>query len=113
LGQIHIESFNYFLTDGLKQVINSLDPHEFELTNGEKLKVFVEEVNITQPKVGSQIDVKERRIFPAESRQRHVTYAGNCSMTLGWYKNGNKQPSLDFDLGQIPLMIRVSINAIV
>lgn len=29
-------------------------------------------------------------------------------MTLGWMKNGSQQPSIDFDLGAVPIMIRVS-----
>lgn len=94
----------------MKDVLKNIQPYEFELINGEKLKVVIEECNITLPKVSSQIDVKERRIFPAESRQRAVTYSGNCTMVLGWYKNETRQASIDFDLGPIPVMIRVRIK---
>lgn len=109
LGEPHIASFNHFLTDGMKKVLESIHPYEFELSNGEKLKVVIEEVVIDPPRVPtSQIDVIERRIFPAEARQRAVTYTGNCKMTLGWYKNEVRQASIDFDLGAVPVMIRVS-----
>lgn len=100
-------SFNHFLTDGIKTVLKSIQPYEFELTNGEKLKVIIEDISIAKPRVSQQIDVKERRIFPAEARQRAVTYSGNCTMNLGWWKNGAKQASVEFDLGPIPLMVRV------
>jgi DNA-directed RNA polymerase beta subunit len=89
-------------------MLEGLKPYEFELSNGEKLKVLIEDVSIAKPRVTQQIDVKERRIFPAEARQRAVTYSGNCTMTLGWWKSGKKQSSVEFDLGPIPLMIRVS-----
>lgn len=94
----------------MKTVIASLQPYEFELLNGEKLKVIIDDCTISPPRVTSQIDVKERRIFPSEARQRAVTYSGNCSMSLGWYKNGVRQPTIDFDLGPIPVMIRVSFQ---
>lgn len=103
-----MESFDHFLTNGLKTVIKNMQPYEFELLNGEKLSIAIEDCSITPPRVTSQIDVKERRIFPSEARQRAVTYTGNCTMTLGWQKNGARQPSIDFDLGPIPIMIRVS-----
>lgn len=91
----------------MKDVINSLQPYEFELLNGEKLKVSIESCTIAPPRVGTQIDVKERKIFPAEARQRAVTYTGTCEMTLAWSKNDKRQSSIDFDLGAIPVMIRV------
>lgn len=93
----------------MKTVIGSIEPFEFELLNGEKIKVVIEECSIAPPRVTNQIDVKERRIFPSEARQRAVTYTGSCTMTLGWFKNGARQASLDFDLGPIPVMVRVSI----
>lgn len=108
LGEPHVTSFNHFLTDGMRTVIESIEPYEFELSNGEKLKVAIEDINIDKPRVSQQIDVKERRIFPAEARQRAVTYSGNCTMNLGWWKNGAKQASIEFELGAVPLMIRVS-----
>lgn len=93
----------------MKTLISGIYPYEFELLNGEKIKILIEDVVIEPPRVPStQIDVRERRIFPSEARQRAVTYTGNCKMTLGWYKNGGRQASIDFDLGAIPIMIRVS-----
>lgn len=108
LGAPHLESFNHFLNAGMQSILKAIEPYEFELTNGEKLKVHIESCQITPPHINAQIDLKERRVFPSESRQRSVTYTGNCSMTLGWSKNGARQPSIDFDLGEIPIMVRVS-----
>lgn len=92
----------------MKDVINSLQPYEFELLNGEKLKVSIENCEIAPPRVGNQIDVRERRIFPSEARQRAVTYAGTCVMTLAWSVNDKRQVPIEFDLGPIPVMVRVS-----
>lgn len=90
-------------------MLENIQPYEFELANGEKLKILIEDIVIEPPRVNlTQIDVRERRIFPAEARQRAVTYSGTCKMSLGWSKNGIRQASIDFDLGPIPVMIRVS-----
>jgi DNA-directed RNA polymerase beta subunit len=92
----------------MQSILDSLDPYEFELVNGEKIKVNIETCEITAPKITTQIDVYDRRIFPAEARQRAITYAGNCTMTLQWSKNDVKQAPIEFDLGAIPVMIRVN-----
>lgn len=101
LGEPHVTSFNHFLTTGMDQVLKSIEPYEFALLNGDKLKVSIESCTITRPEVSSQIKVKEKRFFPAEARQRAVTYAGNCHMTLAWSRNGVKNTSIDFDLGPV------------
>lgn len=103
LGEPHVTSFNHFLTHGIEEVIKSIDPYEFQLLNGEKIKIQIESISITRPEVIAQVKVNERRVFPAESRQRAVTYAGNCHMTLAWSKNDVKNVSIDFDLGQVRL----------
>lgn len=110
LGAPHLESFNYFLSDGMQTILKRIEPYEFELVNGEKIKVSIESCEITPPRINAQIDLKERRVFPSESRQRSVTYTGNCLMQLAWSKNGIKQPAIEFDLGAIPIMVRVRLK---
>lgn len=110
LGAPHVQSFNYFLECGMQNILKAIEPYQFELNNGEKIKVNIDSCEITPPRVNAQIDLKERRIFPCEARQRSVTYAGNCTMTLGWSKNDVRMVPIDFDLGPIPVMVRVSIN---
>lgn len=92
----------------MQTIIANLDPYEFKLNNGEVLKLSIESCEIKPGKVNSQIDVKERKIFPSEARLRAVSYTANCSMTLAWSRNGKRQMPIDFDLGPIPAMIRVS-----
>lgn len=109
LGEPHLNSFNHFLEDGMQTIIQSLDPYEFELINGERIKIHIESCKITPPTINTQIDVRERKVFPSEARQRSITYTGNCSMTLGWSKNDSaRSGSVDFDLGPVPVMVRVS-----
>lgn len=103
LGEPHVTSFNHFLTSGMEQAIKSIEPYEFQLLNGEKLKISIESCSITRPEIPSQIKANEKRFFPAEARQRAVTYAGNCNMTLAWSRNNVKNTPIDFDLGSVNL----------
>jgi hypothetical protein len=44
LGTPHIESFNHMLKDGLRMVLENMDPEEFEISNnriGIKLQVCI------------------------------------------------------------------------
>lgn len=108
MGAAHLESFDFFLQRGIQNVLENLNPYEFELQNGEKLKLVIENCSISEPRVpGIQIDVRERKIFPTECRQRASTYSGKCTLTLGWYKNDAKQASIDFEMGDIPVMVKV------
>lgn len=91
----------------MADVLRNLEPHEFELINGERIKVNIESCDIKPPRISTHVDVKEQRIFPAEARQRSITYTGSCTITLGWVKNHTRMGSIDFDLGPIPIMIRV------
>lgn len=109
LGAPHLESFDYFISHGIQDCINHLTPLEFDLNNGEKISIQIEDCVITPPEVPTQmIGTATKKIYPTECRQRASTYNGVVSMTLGWSKNGDKQPSIDIDLGNIPLMVKVS-----
>lgn len=99
----------------MRLILDNLDPYEFELNNGDRLKVKVENCEISPARlntipVTNSDKEPELRIFPAEARQRAITYTGNCIMTLAWSKNGHKNASIDFDLGPMPVMVRVSFN---
>lgn len=97
------------LTEGIKDCIKNIVPVNFELTNGDRIQLLMEECIISPPAVplGSTIS-KERRIFPSECRQRAVSYTGMCSVRIGWSVNGLKQPSVNRDIGEIPIMLKSS-----
>ena len=49
----------------------------------------------------------DTRVFPTECRQRYSTYKGNFFITLSWWLNGERQPSIERCLGAIPIMVKV------
>lgn len=109
LGAPHVESFDYMLSEGLQDCVENIAPIFVELSNGDKIRLRIEECTISPPTIPlNAISVKDRRIYPSECRQRGVSYKGMCSARIGWDINGLKQPSVDKDLGEIPIMMKVN-----
>ncbi|XP_001844066.2 DNA-directed RNA polymerase I subunit RPA2 [Culex quinquefasciatus] len=107
LGAPHIESFDYVLREGLADVIRQLDPVEFELPNKDRVRLRIGDCSIARPVVPlSQLNVREKRVFPSECRQKNETYAGMCTITVDWEVNGQPKPAITRDIGALPVMLR-------
>jgi DNA-directed RNA polymerase beta subunit len=52
---------------------------------------------------------RNRQVFPAECRERHVTYRGRLSATLEFRINGGDPVEFTREFGQVPVMIKVCI----
>ena len=51
---------------------------------------------------------KRREIFPAECRERHVSYRGKLTATLEYRINNGEPVEFVREIGQMPIMIKVS-----
>lgn len=108
LGAPHVSSFNYMLREGLQKAIANLNPVEFEI-GSDVLKFQISQANIENPMVpAGTVLVKDPKIFPSECRQRAATYKGKLLVQIRWYLNGKEQQPFVKDLGEIPIMLRVS-----
>lgn len=108
LGAPHVDSFNYMLDEGLADCAKNIHPVEFEVPSGDRIKLFVESITITQPQVPNTcISARNKKIYPTECRQRAITYTGACTVGVGWAINGVTRPTVDKSMGEIPVMIRV------
>lgn len=108
LGTPHIDSFNYFLEEGLATAINEIYPIQFSVGSGDKIKFWIESAQVREPLVpDGTLGVKNRKIFPTECRQRGYTYKGLLTVKMAWSVNGKSQPPIDKDLGEIPIMVKV------
>jgi|688.fasta_scaffold2727938_1 DNA-directed RNA polymerase I subunit RPA2 len=107
MGQPAIESFNYMFHGGLKKVARDIIPVEFELKNGQKVKLKISKINILQPTVGETVipQPKILQIFPKECRMRNSTYKGKLQVQIFWSVNGKAQIPFDRCLGEIPVMV--------
>jgi DNA-directed RNA polymerase I subunit RPA2 len=74
-----------------------------------RLHVRIQEVFLEKSMlpVSNKVTLKDRRILPAEARERHVTYRGKLSARIQWKVNGGDWQELVRDLGYVPLMLRV------
>lgn len=78
------------------------------LASGDKVELRIEDVSINSPTVpAGTIGVKNHKIYPTECRQRAMTYKGKINVRIGWSINGRKQESLEKNIGEIPIMVKV------
>lgn len=95
-------------TTGLDEAVADLHPHEFQLPNGDKVKISIEEANISKPLLPlGIIGSKKQVIMPSECRQRAATYKGRLSIRIHWSVNGLDQMPFEKDLGEVPIMVKV------
>lgn len=96
------------LEDGLSEAVKDNPIVYIHLPNKDKVALWIEDVSIHQPSVPSgTIGVKNHKIYPTECRQRGCTYKGKLTARLGWSINNKNQETLERDLGEIPIMIKV------
>lgn len=97
------------IDEGLADCAKNIQPIEFEISGGDRVKIFIESISIEKPQVpASCIMVRNKRINPSECRQRASTYSGVCSVGVGWSINGVPKPVIYKIMGEIPVMLKVS-----
>lgn len=109
LGAPHIDSFNYMIKGGLKTAVEDLVPVEFQLTNGDRIKICIEDALFTKPSVPlDMVGVRSLKVLPTECRQRAATYKADFKVRLSLTVN-EKVVTIDRSVGCIPIMVKVSI----
>mgnify|MGYP005983569229 CR=1 FL=1 len=110
LGLPHVTSFNYMINKGLDQAIANLNPIEFTL-NGDKIKLSIVDGSLSCPLAPlGTVGVKTMKIFPSECRQKAATYKGRFLARVHWAINGVPQSPFDKDMGELPIMVKVSFS---
>lgn len=95
-------------TEGLKFAIQDLLPVEFELPDQQRVSLWIENATLHRPSVPfGTIGIIKQEIYPSECRQRHGTYKGRLVIMLGWSVNNKIMPSIEKDVGEIPIMLKV------
>jgi DNA-directed RNA polymerase I subunit RPA2 len=115
----HIEAFNaLFPRDGPGLLDHALteigtktffDGNDTAATAGRnKLTVRYKGVYLKRSQVPQNNKwARTREIFPAECRERHVTYRGKLSATLEFRINDGDPVEFQRELGQMPIMVKV------
>ncbi|KAK4170277.1 putative DNA-directed RNA polymerase I subunit RPA2 [Cladorrhinum sp. PSN259] len=115
----HIESFNaLFRNDGKPSLLDHalaeigtktfLDGDERAAPAGKnKLTIRYKSVTLSKSQVPpSNKFAKRREIFPAECRERHVSYRGKLTATLEYRINNGEPHEFVRELGQVPIMVK-------
>lgn len=124
----HVESFNYFLEEGLSRGINAIEPAEFAIVEPQKLrdnpesvdlseldsvKFWVENALVGKPIKGSPGGRTKENLLPRECRERSMMYSGPLR-ALFCYQIIKRRNGLEFpqqatripkEFGDMPIMV--------
>ena len=100
----HIESFNNFLTHGIRQIIES-NPISFTTSKGNNIQILIDNIYIPKPFVYDEYR-KIINITPHECRMKNLTYSSPIYVSLIYLENGTPQYIDGIILANIPIMIR-------
>ncbi|CAD7698877.1 unnamed protein product, partial [Ostreobium quekettii] len=106
LVQPHVESFNYFLREGLSSVVEGVRPVEIRHPVTQKIHSFW----FGNPIIGQPIKTeatvgKEQRLFPRECRQSKKSYVAALNVDFMYGVQGAEPRRLHICLGQLPVMV--------
>ncbi|XP_076031533.1 RNA polymerase I subunit Rpl135 [Oratosquilla oratoria] len=107
LAAPHIESFNYFVGEGLQRAVKNIHPLEFSLGNGDKIMLLISEVNISRPRLPTEFaEAVDLNIYPKECIERGTSYKGIINVVLKWSCNGRAMPAIERNFGDMPIMVK-------
>ncbi|XP_033639510.1 DNA-directed RNA polymerase I subunit RPA2-like [Asterias rubens] len=106
LTRPHIESFNYFLQEGLALSARQIPPVEFTLGQ-ERVSLAIRDAIIGAPEVShTNRHAATLRVFPSECRQRGTTYRAKIQASVSWASSSGREGVKDMLLGDIPIMVK-------
>ena len=118
----HIESFNAIFKDGglISHALRDIGTKTY-LDGDErtppaarnKLHVRIKQVHLEKsklPDLNKFSDLNNRKILPAECRERHCTYRGKLSVTMEYRINDGDPETFHQTLGQVPIMLMVCVQ---
>ncbi|KAL6767395.1 hypothetical protein ACKKBF_B35095 [Auxenochlorella protothecoides x Auxenochlorella symbiontica] len=108
LAQPHIDSFDFFLGQGLENVVEGVASVEVEhpITK-HRHSFWLENAVIGRPTKDDASSGADRRLFPRECRETGSTYRAPLSVDVVWQAEGLMQTQrVTRKLGQIPIMVK-------
>ncbi|MEN2975177.1 MAG: DNA-directed RNA polymerase subunit B, partial [Candidatus Caldarchaeales archaeon] len=108
LVEHHIKSYNYFIREGLKELIQSLGDLEVKTKYGTLI------LKLSNPEVGSPRIVEMdgtvvENVKPMECRLRNLTYAAPLYVKMSLYLDGKPISSDRVEVGILPVMVKSEI----
>ncbi|KAK9845769.1 hypothetical protein WJX81_002042 [Elliptochloris bilobata] len=103
----HIDSFDYFLSEGLERVVQELHPVEFEHSLTKKqYRVWFESPVVGRPVKDDAVGAADKRLFPRDCREAGTTYKAALHLDLVIAEEGAPPVRLQQRMGQLPIMVK-------
>jgi len=103
----NIESFNNFIDNELKQIIE--ENKEIEPTiippNVDEFKIRLDNVWVTKPEI-TEADGSKRSIYPVEARLRKLSYSAPMFLEVSAHINGVQRESFTTKVANVPVMLK-------
>ncbi|GLC33155.1 hypothetical protein PLESTB_000364600 [Pleodorina starrii] len=108
LVEPHVESFNYFLTEGIERVTESVEPVEVSHPQtGQSMRFWWTDLRVERPTRDEGVTrVGIRKLMPRDCREAGTTYKGNLVATFNWQDDDGTEQSVEKKLGGMPIMVR-------
>lgn len=99
----HIESFDYFVEQGLDKMILSIRPIEItDPSCNTKLRITLEKGHLFKPVRDGPLG---KALFPQECRQARITYHGEFKVDVLFQCNDGPAVRQSFNFGHLPVML--------
>ncbi|XP_041365759.1 DNA-directed RNA polymerase I subunit RPA2-like [Gigantopelta aegis] len=110
LTRPHIDSFNYMLHEGLAKAVQSIPPVQFALPNGDRVSLILADATIQPPMVSEKNEFASTlKVFPAECRERGVTYSGSLQLQVTCMVNDSVMSTVTQVASNLPVMVKSDI----
>lgn len=110
LAQPHVESFDFFIGQGLANLVQNLHPVEVhDPLAKETYQFWISECSVGRPtKEEASSSVLDMRLLPRECREASSTYRAPLNVEISWKSSSssNTVQSINKCLGQIPIMLK-------
>jgi DNA-directed RNA polymerase beta subunit len=100
----HVDSFNFFLSDGIKNVVRSLEPVSAAVAGFPEVSMWIEDVTIGYPT--KSMNKEPMSLFPSECREAGTSYASPLILTVGRSVDGGAHETFEHKCGDLPVMLR-------
>lgn len=102
----HIDSFDYFINEGLKTGIKHLRPFEYQLPNNKRISIEIIGHRLCYPAIDQECVAKTSELYPCECRMRGKTYKGRLYLEFLWKVDDKVQQNFDELVGEVPIMVK-------
>ena len=108
----HVESFNYFLDNGIHDIIKEMSTMNIKIDDHYYITLQYESVNVSYP--SKKVDSADDKLTPREARERDISYSGSlvCAIKVRIFtrSEGDEEfdsieMTLNVRYGDLPIMV--------